>query len=55
MLIDFNKTQETVVSGMNGGTGELSGTCHICPEGSEHCILNTGDEDLVMLTFVVER
>lgn len=32
-----------------------SGTCHICKKGSEHSIVNTGDEDLVMLTFVVER
>lgn len=31
------------------------GVCHICKKGSEHCILNTGDEDLVLLTVVVER
>lgn len=31
------------------------GTCHICRKGSEHCIINTGHEDLVMLTVVVER
>ena len=31
------------------------GTCHICPKGSEHSIVNTGDEDLVLLTIVVER
>lgn len=29
--------------------------CHICKKGSEHSIINTGDEDLVMLTVVVER
>lgn len=31
------------------------GTCHICKKGSEHSILNTGPEDLVMLTVVVAR
>lgn len=31
------------------------GTCHICKKGSEHSIINTGSEDLVMLTVVVER
>lgn len=30
-------------------------TCHICKKGSEHSIINTGSEDLVMLTVVVER
>lgn len=32
-----------------------AGICHICPKGSEHSIINTGDNDLVMLTVVVER
>lgn len=32
-----------------------AGTCHICKKGSEHSITNTGNEDLVMLTVVVER
>ena len=31
------------------------GTCHICKKGSEHSIINTGDEDLILLTIVVER
>ena len=31
------------------------GVCHICPKGSEHSIINTGKEDLVMLTIVVHR
>lgn len=30
-------------------------TCHICKKGSEHSILNTGNEDLVLLTVVTER
>lgn len=32
-----------------------TGTCHICRKGSEHRIINTGDEDLVLLTVVAER
>ena len=32
-----------------------AGTCHICKRGSEHSIINTGCEDLVLLTVVVER
>ena len=32
-----------------------AGACHICKKGSEHSIVNTGDEDLVLLTIVVER
>lgn len=33
----------------------VAGVCHICPKGSEHSIINTGDEDLVLITIVVER
>ena len=32
-----------------------AGTCHICKKGSSHSIVNTGGEDLVLLTVVVER
>lgn len=32
-----------------------AGCCHICKKGSEHGIINTGDDDLVLLTVVVER
>lgn len=32
-----------------------AGCCHVCKNGSEHSIINTGDNDLVMLTIVVER
>lgn len=28
---------------------------HICPKGSEHTIINNGEDDLVMLTIVVAR
>jgi len=30
------------------------GVCHICKKGSTHSIVNTGAEDLVLLTVVVE-
>lgn len=32
-----------------------TGTCHICKKGSSHSIINTGEEDLVLLTIVVEH
>jgi mannose-6-phosphate isomerase-like protein (cupin superfamily) len=32
-----------------------AGTCHICLKGSSHSIINTGDDDLVLLTIVIER
>ena len=31
------------------------GVMHICPKGSEHSIVNTGEEDLIMLTIVVKK
>lgn len=31
------------------------GNCHVCKKGSEHSIINTGNEDLVLLTVVVNR
>ena len=31
------------------------GVMHICPKGSEHSIINTGEKDLVMLTIVVKK
>lgn len=65
MLIDFNAQQERRAPGMNSGTGIAlcdgeeeflsAGNCHVCKKGSEHSIMNTGNEDLVMLTVVVER
>lgn len=32
-----------------------AGCCHICKKGCEHSIINTGDDDLFLLTVVVER
>ena len=40
----------------NGVEEKLSaGVIHICPKGYEHTIINTGDDDLDMLTIVVAR
>ena len=40
----------------NGAEEELkAGVCHICHKGAEHSIINTGDEDLVLLTIVVHK
>ncbi|WP_067146662.1 cupin domain-containing protein [Methanobrevibacter olleyae] len=30
----------------------MAGTCHICPKGSIHSIINNGDENLVFFTVV---
>lgn len=32
----------------------VEGVCHYCPKGSAHSIINTGAEDLVLLTVVPE-
>lgn len=32
-----------------------AGVCHICKKGSEHSIVNTGEDDLVLFTLVIER
>ena len=32
-----------------------AGACHICKKGSQHSIENIGNDDLVLLTVVVER
>ena len=39
------------------GTDEelKKGVMHICPKGSQHTIINTGTDDLIMLTIVVEK
>ena len=65
MLIDSSQIKDVKIPGMNDGIGKAvcngqeeilnAGTCHICKKGSEHSISNTGSEDLVLLTFVVER
>lgn len=32
-----------------------AGVCHYCPKGSQHTIINTGTEDLVLFTVVAEQ
>ena len=32
-----------------------AGCCHICKKGSEHSIINTGHDDLCLLTVFAER
>ena len=40
----------------NGIEEELKpGMMHICPKDTEHSIINTGDEDLTILTIVVKK
>ena len=40
----------------DGSEEELRpGVMHICPKGSAHSIINTGEDDLVMLTVVVKE
>ena len=31
------------------------GVLHLCPKGSSHSIINTGEEDLLLLTVVVKK
>ena len=31
------------------------GICHYCPKGSSHCMINTGDEDLVFYAVVPQQ
>ena len=33
----------------------LPGVCHICRKNSEHSIINTGDNNLNLITVVIER
>ena len=38
----------------DGEREELApGSCHVCPKGSSHAIVNDGDEDLVLWTVVM--
>ena len=54
---DINYVLSGIGKAICDGQEEIlsAGTCHICKKGSEHNIVNTGDEDLVLLTVVVER
>lgn len=40
----------------NGVEEELRpGVLHICPKGSEHSIINTGEEDLIIFVIIVKE
>ena len=32
-----------------------AGDCHYCPKGSEHCLINTGAEDLLFYAVVPQQ
>ena len=58
---DTNDELDYIISGHGkaicDGNEEIlePGVCHICHSGSRHSLINTGDEDLVTLTIVVQR
>lgn len=54
---DINYVVSGIGKAICDGQEELltSGCCHICKKGSSHSIINTGNEDLKLLTIVVER
>lgn len=40
----------------NGETEELrAGICSYCPAGSEHTIINTGEDELILFTVIPEQ
>lgn len=66
MIINFNEIKEAMTSTLFCPAQEKrsvtekkeplsAGYCHICKKGSEHSIINTGDDNLILLTVVVER
>lgn len=54
---DFNYILSGTGKAICDGKEEIltAGTVHICPKNSEHTIINTGEDDLVMLTVVVKK
>ena len=32
-----------------------AGDCHYCPKGSEHCLINAGEEDLIFYAVVPQQ
>jgi len=54
---DINYVLSGSGKAMCDGVEEMltAGCCHICKKGSKHSIFNMGDDDLVLLTVVVER
>ena len=57
ILLEEKIPIETIikVTGLSKEEILSSGVCHICKKGSEHSIINTGKEDLILLTIVVEQ
>ena len=33
----------------------VAGDCHYCPKGSEHCLINVGDEDVLFNAVVPQQ
>jgi mannose-6-phosphate isomerase-like protein (cupin superfamily) len=33
----------------------FAGDCHYCPKGSEHCLINVGEEDLLFYAVVPQQ
>ena len=33
----------------------VAGDCHYCPKGSEHCLINDGEEDLLFYAVVPQQ
>lgn len=54
---DINYILSGVGKAICDGAEEIlaAGCCHVCKKGSEHSIINTGSEDLIILTVVIER
>lgn len=56
---DINSEVIFIVSGIgkavwNGEEQILkAGSCHYCPKGTSHTLINTGDDDLVMYAAVI--
>lgn len=54
---DMNYILSGIGKAICNGTEEIlrPGVMHICPKNSEHSIINTGNEDLILLTIVVAK
>ena len=69
MLISFDNMEETVIPHMRGGEGRVmarmytdgeyepvsAGSCHYCPRGHAHSLINDSDGDLTFFAVVPEQ
>ena len=68
MLIDFNAMEEKIIPNMRGGEKEAGmrayddgcepltvGSCHYCPKGHSHSLINDGDQDLIFFAIVPQH